>query len=237
MRNSLKGVAAWLKNSFIDFPGTVSTVLFFSGCNLRCPYCHNGELITNPPDLSDQTEMIWDFLQKRRNLIDGIVLSGGEPTLHPHLKDAIEEFHAMGYQVMLNTNGLLPKVIESFNVDYLAVDIKTIPQLYKPLLHASYDDIPTRLDQSLSLVRKMKDCAEVRITLAPEIITKKNISILKGMLQGVHKVILQPLNTKNGVLDASFFESLPMITQEQIHDFQEIIRPVVGSCTIREGIA
>ena len=234
MRCNLEGLSGWIKNSFIDFPGTVSTVLFFSGCNLRCPYCHNYSLIAFPDDMSGLSNEVWDFLEKRKEVIEGVVFSGGEPTLHPNIKEIIKEIREIGYKVKLDTNGLLPDMIGEFLPDYLALDVKTDPESYPQYLKAQYDNIETRLRKSLSVVKKMGDNAEVRITVAPKIITRDIILILRNLLEGVRLVYLQPADLTRGVLDQSFFKSLDPVTKEEIAEFQELLKPVVGSCVIRE---
>lgn len=233
MRSDFRGLTGWTKNSFIDFPGTVSTVFFFSGCNLRCPYCHNCSFITAPEDLSCRSNDIWDFLIKRKKVIDGVVFSGGEPTLHKHIINLRKEIGDLGYRVMLDTNGLLPDVIEKFSPDYLAVDFKTAPHLYPSLLKATYDDVLSRLSRSLAIVRQMEALAEVRITVAPKIITRPILLTMRTMLEGVEKVYLQPLNLRQKILEPSFFELSPPITTDEIKEFKEILDPVVGSCIIR----
>lgn len=234
MRCNLEGLGGWLKNSFIDFPGTVSTVLFFSGCNLRCPYCYNCSLITFPDDMSDRSNEVWDFLERRKALIEGVVLTGGEPTLHPNIKEIIKGIRERGYKVKLDTNGLLPGMIGEFSPDYLALDIKTDPALYSKYLKAQYDDIETRLKRSLSVVKKMGDRAEVRITVAPGIITRDIILTLRTLLKGVSLVCLQPVDLTRGALDPAFFESFDPVTKEEIAEYQKLLAPVVGSCVIRE---
>ena len=233
MRCNLDGLAGWIKNSFIDFPRTVSTVLFFSGCNLRCPYCHNCSLIISPDDMSVRSDEIGEFLEKRKKVIEGVVFSGGEPTLHPNIKEIINELHNIGYSTKLDTNGLLPDMIEEFSPDYLALDIKTDPKLYSEYFKAPYNDVEARLKKSLSIVRKMEEDAEVRITVAPKIINRDIILCLRDLLKGVEIVYLQPMDFSREVLIPSFFKSLNPVTSEEIRDFQELLKPVVGSCIIR----
>lgn len=234
MRCNLGGVSGWIKNSFIDFPRTVSTVLFFSGCNLRCPYCYNYSLIKFPDDLSGLSNTIWDFLEKRKEVIEGVVFSGGEPTLHPNIKEIIEAIREIGYRVKLDTNGLLPDMIDKFSPDYLALDVKTDPKLYSHYLKTHYDDIESRLKEALSIVKKMDSDAEVRITVAPKIITREIIMVLRDLLRGVGRVYLQPVDLTRGVLDQSFFKLLKPASREEIEEFQQLLEPVVGSCVIRE---
>ncbi len=233
MRSNFRGLAGWTKNSFIDFPGTVSTVLFFSGCNLRCPYCHNCVFITNPEDISCRSNEIWDFLENRRKVIEGVVFTGGEPTLHPNIKTLINEIRTLKYRVMLDTNGLLPEMIENFSPDYLAVDIKTDPKLYPSLLKAPFDNVEKRLKHSLDILKGMGDNAEVRITVAPGIITEEIICNLRPLLDGVQKVFLQPVNFRQEILDSAFFPSLSPTPADEITYFQELLSSVVGLCTIR----
>ncbi len=234
MQCNLEGLSGWIKNSFIDFPGTVSTVLFFSGCNLRCPYCHNCSLIVFPDDMSGLSNKVWDFLEKRKEVIEGVVFSGGEPTLHPNIKEIIKEIRKIGYKVKLDTNGLLPDMIGEFSPDYLALDIKTDPKLYSQYLKAQYNNIETRLKKSLSIVKKMGGNAEVRITVAPRIVTRDIILGLRDLIEGVGLVYLQPADLTRGVLDQSFFKSVDPVTKEEVAEFQELLEPAVGSCVIRE---
>jgi len=234
VRGTFVGLGGWLKNSFIDYPGTVSTVLFFSGCNLRCPYCHNKILVNRTVDQSMLSEQIWAFLEARRGLIEGVVLSGGEPTLYPYLADVVREMRAMGLRVKLDTNGLLPDITETFAADYLALDVKTVPRLYAAALGATLDDIEGRLEKSVAMVRNMGENAEVRITVAPRIVDISIIRELRPLLAGVSKVMLQPMNQRTELLDPSF-ETLPLVPAEEIRQMRDILAESVGRCVVRDG--
>ena len=127
------------KNSLIDFPGKISCVLFTLGCNFDCPYCHNPELIkTHPPTPTFDQQWVYDFLEKRRHFLDGVVISGGEPTLQTDLEKVCCRIKEMGFPVKIDSNGSRPKVLERLIgaglVDYLAMDIKTDPARYAPLI-------------------------------------------------------------------------------------------------------
>jgi pyruvate formate lyase activating enzyme len=183
--------------------------------------------------MSGRSEEVWDYLAKRRNLIEGVVFTGGEPTLHECVPQIMREAGNMGYKTLLDTNGLLPDVIERCSPDYLALDIKTEPSLYASLLGAQYPDVEQRLSHALDIVRRMGAHAEVRITVAPGIVTEERVRNLRPLLQGVEKVFLQPLSLKNMVLNPEFFETLPMYPSEMVVLFQQILAPVVGKCSIR----
>ena len=126
------------KNSLIDYPGKLSSVIFFSGCNFDCPFCHNPELARGSAacqaDLTASN--ICNFLEQRQGFLDGVVLSGGEPTLQNDLEELCIRIKGFGFPVKLDTNGSRPKVLEGLIekklVDYIAMDLKTDPVLFEP---------------------------------------------------------------------------------------------------------
>jgi pyruvate formate lyase activating enzyme len=232
MRGDGSGIAGWTKNSFIDFPGTVSTVLFFSGCNLRCPYCHNPGIVLNETKGIISLEDVLDFLKKRKGIIEGVVLSGGEPTIHENLEDIVKELRKLKVKIKLDTNGLLPEKIKKIRPDYLALDVKTTPVNYKNLLKAPYDDVEKRLAESISIARSMDENAEIRITISPKIIDNKIIEDVGKMIQGVKKVFLQPMQTKVEMLEQGFME-LPLINAIEINKYRELLLNFTENCTSR----
>jgi pyruvate formate lyase activating enzyme len=232
MRSRITGVAGRQKNSFIDFPGTVSTVLFFSGCNLRCPYCHNPDIVNAGPDGMISSDDIWDFLEKRSGTIEGVVLSGGEPTLHVSLVDTVPAMKKAGYRVKLDTNGLIPGMIEALGPDYLALDVKCAPGLYQELLSSPYEDTAQRLVRSISIARAMGDNAEIRITVAPGIVDKKIIGEIGELVNGVKKIFLQPMRKRGPLLNPAIMEK-ELVSPEEISLYREILSEFAGECVIR----
>ncbi len=232
MRNRIEGLGGWIKNSFIDFPGTVSTVLFFSGCNLRCPYCHNPNLAEGRENIADRSDEVWSFLEKRRGLIEGVVLSGGEPTIHSEILELIPEIRQLGYRIKLDTNGLRPEVIESAASDYLALDLKTLPKYYGEYLDCSRSDISDSLERSIELVRRAGENGEIRITVAPEIVNHERIREMAKLVSGVNVVYLQPLNQQVPLLDPSY-NTAPDIPEEELLVYRGIFRESGVDCRIR----
>jgi pyruvate formate lyase activating enzyme len=248
MRSRFVGVAGWQKNSLIDFPRTVATVLFYSGCNLRCPYCHNPNLTLGPSPDEERDEIeksegiikreiiaqeeILEFLEKRKKVIEGVVLSGGEPTIHQSLIDDIKEIRSYGYKIKLDTNGLLPGMIQQAAPDYLALDIKTIPSLYRVLLSCPYGDVNRRLEESIRIVKQMGDNAEVRITVSPGIVDKNAVMQIGEIIQGVSKVFLQPMQQRAQLLDPSY-QTIKLIPREEIFQFRDILSEFVEKCVVR----
>ena len=225
-------IAAWLKNSFIDYPGTVSTVLFFSGCNLRCPFCHNPSIVRGETGAEVRDEEVLDFLRRRRGLIGGVVLSGGEPALQPGIADVAEKVRSLGCAVKLDTNGMLPEAVREVRPDYLALDVKTSPDRYAALCAAPYPDVERRLRESADIVRAMGDRAEVRMTLAPGFIDEASVRALGPMLRGVAKVYLQPMQRNVPLLDPAF-AALPPVPPELAQRCREVLAGYVGRCEVR----
>lgn len=121
------------KMTLLDYPGKVACTVFLGGCNFRCPFCHNGELLDAPQPVMEEQEFL-AFLSKRQGLLDAVCVSGGEPTLQPGLGEFLERIKAMGYLTKLDTNGSRPEVLEDLVsrklLDYVAMDIKNSPQMY-----------------------------------------------------------------------------------------------------------
>jgi pyruvate formate lyase activating enzyme len=229
---SLDGVTivGWTKHSFIDFPGTVATVLFFSGCNLACPWCHNPGVVRGIHPAVSPGDIL-AYIDKRRDVIEGVVLTGGEPTAHAGLPAFAGELRRRKIAVKLDTNGLLPGSIEQCAPDYLALDIKTHPLRYGEL-GCRFHDAGPRLSRSIDIVKNMGASAEIRITVAHGLIDEQVIASLIPLLTGAGKVFLQPLKNNVELLDPAFSRK-PVVSIEEIKLLRSLLAPHVGSCVIR----
>jgi len=224
------GVIGWQKNSFIDFPGTVSTVLFFRGCNLRCPYCHNPDIVLNRLPYIPFSE-IDAFLEKRKKVITGVVLSGGEPTLHADLPKIVEKIRLKGFLIKLDTNGLNPEMIKKCMPDYCALDIKTVPDGYAAL-GCALSDAAQRLSESIAIVKGMGNSGEVRITVVNPFVNNENINAIAEAIKGVSKVFLQKLVVKNQLLcsESLLVQNVPA---EILEYYRSLVAEYTGICSIR----
>ncbi|MDR2579089.1 MAG: radical SAM protein [Chitinispirillales bacterium] len=225
-------IAAWLKTSLINFPGTVSTVLFLSGCSLRCPYCHNPEIVLDMFELVPFDD-IKNHLIKRKGIVEGVVLTGGEPFLHDGLKGLCDELRGLGVGVKIDTNGLEPEKIIDCAPDYLAVDIKTVFPKYS-LLNVSYHDHRERLARSVDIVKSMGQAAEVRITAAPGIIDTGDINGLCVELRGVKKLFIQPFTPSPRLLDPAYSSTKPYELSE-LEGWRKKFSDAGIDCHIRAG--
>ena len=162
------------KNSFIDYPGRISCVLFVSGCNFDCPYCHNPGLVKGGPMASPSLngEAVFEFLERRKRFLDGVVISGGEPTLQKGLVCLCEKIKKMGYPVKLDTNGSRPKTVKKLVdeglVDYIAMDIKTDPLHYPRSIKKDSD--PDSILSSIQIIMNSALPYEFRTTCVKPIV-------------------------------------------------------------------
>lgn len=181
------------KLSLVDYDNKLSCVLFMQGCNFRCPFCHNSQLVFND-NVVIPFKDIMDYLKLRRNVLDGVVISGGEPTLMPDLIDKIKEIKALGYLVKLDTNGTNPDVVQKLIdlklVDHFAMDIKNYIDDYEPITGVKniYKD---RVLKTISILINSGVSYEFRTTLVKEFHNENNIKKMGEMLKGAKKMYLQ----------------------------------------------
>ena len=181
------------KLSLVDYDNKLSCVLFMQGCNFRCPFCHNSQLVLND-NVVIPFKDIMDYLKLRRNVLDGVVISGGEPTLMPDLIDKIKEIKALGYLVKLDTNGTNPDVVQKLIdlklVDHFAMDIKNYIDDYEPITGVKniYKD---RVLKTISILINSGVSYEFRTTLVKEFHNENNIKKMGEMLKGAKKMYLQ----------------------------------------------
>jgi pyruvate formate lyase activating enzyme len=163
-------IAALGSVSLVDYPGFIAAVIFTQGCNFRCGYCHNPTLLNSdgPPQFIAETDVL-EHLNRRQCILDGLVVTGGEPTLQPGLETFIQQVKEMGFRVKLDTNGTSPPVLERLItgklLDYVAMDIKAPPERYPEICGQSVDLAAVR--ESIQLLRQATIPYEFRTTLAP----------------------------------------------------------------------
>lgn len=181
-------IGGFVKNSFVDYPGHIAAVVFVSGCNMDCWYCHN-RMLWKPENLIAHDE-VFAFLEKRRGFLDGVVISGGEPTLQSGIASFIDRVRAMGYLIKLDTNGLLPKAVEELidKVDYIALDLKAPPGQLSRVISYDIDDTP--IWQTADLLLTGKTDYEFRTTMMP-FLCVDDIAAIAQRVQGATKYVIQ----------------------------------------------
>jgi pyruvate formate lyase activating enzyme len=202
--NTLR-LAGLQKTTLIDYPGKIGCVVFLSGCNFHCPYCHNPDLargrLPDPISLDDLTA----FLNQRQHLLDAVVISGGEPTLSPHIGDLCRSLRRLELAVKLDTNGsqpgVLARLINEGLVDYIAMDIKTTPDRYDTFTNLS--DIGARITASIQCIMDHCRNYEFRTTCARPFIDETIIDEIGRMIEGAELYVLQTFQSGD-LLDSDF---------------------------------
>lgn len=220
------------KNSFIDYPAKISTVIFLSGCNFTCPYCHNIELAQNRPSIIIPESYVLGFLNRRRNLIDGVVISGGEPTLSPQLPELCRQIKKLDYPIKLDTNGSRPDVlgdlIQNQLINYVAMDIKTDLAQYRQIWGQIGDG--NSIKKSIATLMSAGIPYEFRTTCVPPLISLQNIDEIGQLIQGAPQYYLQKDARKKGSAGNRRF---PILHSSDLTLLKEKVAPYVETCTIR----
>jgi len=225
------------KNSLIDYPGKLSCVLFLSGCNFDCPYCHNPDLAKGYPVSHSylNENSIYEFLEGRKHFLDGVVVSGGEPTLHKDLLFICEKIKQLGYPVKLDTNGSRPEVLKTLIdrglVDYIAMDIKTDPFEYSPFIRKDHD--PNQIISCIHFIMESSIPYEFRTTCIKPFVNDRIVEQIARYIEGSELYALQRFNHTE-VLHPEFFQNNEcQFDDDELLNLKSIAEPWVQTCIIR----
>lgn len=188
-------IAGMQKLTLLDYPGKVACTIFLSGCNLRCPYCHNPSLVLperNGGQNLSVTE-VFKFLEQRRGKLDGVCVTGGEPTLQPELPEFLESIHSLGFDVKLDTNGTNPEMLKNLLrkgiLTYVAMDIKNSPARYAKTC-GGVDMLP-QIRESVALLLDSTIDYEFRTTVCKPLHTEKDMEEIGCWLKGAKRYYIQ----------------------------------------------
>lgn len=225
------------KSSLIDYPGRLSCVIFLSGCNFDCPYCHNPSLATGKGECRElgNPDNLYNFLDKRRGFLDGVVISGGEPTIQKNLFNLCEAVKKLGYSIKLDTNGSRPeelkRLIANGLVDYIAMDIKTEPLRYKSLI--CRDINPDDLLSSIVTIMQFAPDYEFRTTCVKGFVDEQIIENIARIIKGASLYALQSFNHTD-ILHPEFFKGRKTgLDHAEMDELRSIAEPWVKECVIR----
>lgn len=225
------------RSSLIDYPGKVSSVLFLAGCNFDCPYCHNPGLVKGSKDCPSflEEDEVFEFLEERRGFLDGVVISGGEPTLQRDLSFLCEKIKEMGFSIKLDTNGSRPdhvqRLINNGLVDYIAMDIKTDPFCYDPLIEK--DSNPADLLSSIRIIMESDLDYEFRTTCVKRLVNDRIIESIVRLIKNAKRYALQLFN-KAEVLHPEFFcEPDSCYNENDLLRLKSLADPWVRECIVR----
>jgi pyruvate formate lyase activating enzyme len=217
------------KTSLLDYPDKVASVLFTPGCNLRCPYCHNWQIATNPqpPFLAEGLAM--EVLESRKKYIDAVVVTGGEPCMHKELPKFLAKLKEKGFFVKLDTNGFYPEILQEClgSVDYVAMDVKTSPEKYKQL---GAKDAANVL-RSIEMLKAGKVPYEFRITVVPEIVTSQDIATIAELIKGAPTCAVQQFINVD-TLDKRC-QTVKPYPPETLQEYAEVLKKACSKVILR----
>jgi len=232
-------IGGFQKNSLIDFPENIACIIFTQGCNLICPYCHNPDLVVSPQkragDLYDENK-IFEFLKKRKGFIEGVVITGGEPTLQNDLLFFCQKIKDMGYKLKLDTNGTRPGVLSKLFkeklVDFISMDIKTSLENYHLVLPGKFDT--AKILKSIRLLMDKAPAYEFRTTCSRPFINQEIMGDIGKMIKGASKYILQKCSRNVIVLEPDFLtQDKNFFSDKEMLELQKIIDKYVVTSIVR----
>jgi len=227
-------IGALQKTSLIEYPGKISSVVFAQGCNFRCPYCHNPELVnpalfTHPLD----QEEVFSFLKARRGRCDAVVITGGEPCIQPGLLLFMKTVREMGYLVKLDTNGSCPEVlsdaIASGLVDFIAMDVKAPLSRYQEVTRCACD--PGSVAESIGIIMSSGLPSEFRTTMVRELLGLQDIAEIGRMIAGAPRYVLQRFVASKHVDE--HFRDAGSFSEQEIEAAAGRLKDTVGLLIVR----
>lgn len=226
-------VNGFLKTTLLDYPGHLASTVFLGKCNFRCPFCHNSMLVLEPQNAEQiDFETVLSHLNKRKNILEGVCITGGEPTLNPKLTDLIRAIKDVGLLVKLDTNGYRPDILEKLFddnlIDHIAMDIKSSRDNYHIACGLNNIDIGI-ISKSINLIKEKSPSYEFRTTLVKGIHTDDDLLDIADWIGNVNLYFLQNYTDSENVMKRIF----SAFSDEEMHHFKELIIDKVPNTKIR----
>jgi len=228
------GIKGFTPTSLIDWPGKIAAVIFLAGCSFRCHYCYNPEFVDSPDALKDlEDKVIFDYLDKKKKWLDGVVMLGGEPTIHKNFYKIVKRVKELGLKVGVHTNGTNPdalkKLVKESLVDYLAMDIKAPLERYKEIV--GVDTNPILIIESINIIKSSQIDYEFRTTVVPGLLGKEDIEKISRLISGSKRFFIQQFQSGK-TLNFKYSQTKPYKISE-LAEFKKIAKPFIDKVDIR----
>ncbi|MFH1638343.1 MAG: anaerobic ribonucleoside-triphosphate reductase activating protein [Candidatus Woesearchaeota archaeon] len=227
-------IAGFARNSLVDYPGHVVSTIFTQGCNLSCPYCHNPELIPKGGNGMIAEKELFYFFEKHRKMLDGVCITGGEPTLQMDLEEFLMKVKALGLKVKLDTNGTNPEVIEDLIakklVDYIAMDIKASAKGYAKI--GVTGDVLESIFRSIKIIMGSGIGYEFRSTVVPGMLDIEGIREIAERIEGADSYCIQQFVAGTKIKDETF-KGIKPYSPEELFEMRDAASSKVRKCLIR----
>lgn len=223
------------RTTLVDYPGKIACTIFIAGCNFRCGYCYNSDLVLKGGGLPDITEEeIMDFLSQRDLFLEGVCITGGEPTLYRNLIWLIKRIKELGYSVKLDTNGTNPKILKELLdgnlLDYVAMDVKASLGSYKKVIYTDY--ALANIRKSIQLLKSSGIDYEFRTTIVPDVISEDEIKGICEEIKGAKNYFIQQFRPDEKAMDPKYSKTEPL-PLKTLQGFREIASSYVRNAGIR----
>lgn len=248
-------ISGFQKTTLLDYPGHVAATVFFGGCNFRCPFCHNADLVLHPNAAAQYTEQeILSYLKKRKSVLQGVCVTGGEPTLFPALSSFLYQIKELGYLIKLDTNGSNPDVLKALYqaslINYVAMDVKSGISDYLSVSGLS-DRCPDmdseKRKQNALLLENIKKSIrflihetdashfqyELRTTAVKPLHTAQSFAEIAELITGAKNYYIQSFRNSDSILAGDSAASFSSFTTQELEAFADIIRPHVAQVSLR----
>ena len=221
------------KLTLLDYPGKMACIVFTGGCNLRCPFCHNASIVLNPSAEGEfSVEEITAFLKKRQGILEGVVITGGEPLMQKDIAEFIGLVRSLGYSVKLDTNGTYPdklkELIDNGLVDYVAMDIKAAPESYPPAVGIGGYDI-SKIIRSINILLEGRVDYEFRTTVVREFHSVFSMNSLGELIKGAKRHYLQGFKDSGELIGFG----LSAVPKNEMEEMRKILLGYVENCELR----
>ena len=229
-------IEAYQKLTLLDYPGKTAAIVFTHGCNFRCPFCHNAGLVIRPSESKIDEDELFEYLEKRKKLLDGVCITGGEPLLQKDIAPFIRKIKAMGYLVKLDTNGSFPEKLEELIdegiIDYVAMDIKNCREKYS-VTAGTPQDIVVKVEKSVNILMSGKVDYEFRTTVCKSLHTVEDMVRIGEWIKGAKAYRIQPFKDSGDIVAGSESVSGFACEKEYCEALLDAVKPFVPNTEIR----
>ena len=221
------------KTSLLDYPDTISAIIWTVGCDFLCPFCYNKDLVLGKVGVIPEEEVL-SFLEKRKGMLEGLVISGGEPLMQKDIVQFAEKVKKLGYLIKIDTNGMYPEklkeLIDKKLVDYVAMDVKAPKNKYDKLTDVKTDI--KKIEKSIEIIKNSKLDYQFKTTFVPGLLTKENIIIIAKWLEGSKRFYLQQFKN-DAPLISSKLQNVAPYSKEKLIETLNHIKSYFENCDVR----
>lgn len=226
-------IGGFQKTSLLDYPDRISAIVWTSGCSFRCPFCYNKNLALGTAELFPEEEIL-SFLSKRKALLEGVVISGGEPLLHDDIVDFVKRIKDLRLLVKIDTNGSFPErlseLLEKQLVDYVAMDVKAPKKKYPQLIGVNTD--LSKIEASIDILKTKAPAYEFKTTFIPGLLTKEDIIEIAQWLKGADAYFLQQFKVIKPLVSPNLETVIPY-PRDYVYETLAAIKPFFKRCAVR----